>query len=56
MLSTIAIFRGNYSKGLIATAEVDYILGLLYNTCEDYEKALDYARKAFEGLCPLLTF
>lgn len=49
MLSTIYAFRMNYSKGLISVAEVDYVLGQLYNDCADYEKGKEHASKALLG-------
>ena len=49
MLSTIRSFRSNYSKGLYSTAEVDFVLGLLYNIFNDYDKAKEHATKALNG-------
>jgi hypothetical protein len=49
MLSTIYAFRMNYSKGLISVAEVDYVLGQLYNDCGDFEKGKEHASKALSG-------
>lgn len=49
MLTTIYAFRSNYAKGLISTAEIDYVLGLLFTSCGDSEKAKEHATKAFSG-------